>query len=503
MAALPGILFQADSLVPSSLKQRRVLLAACATGYVVWKCIRGALRKRRFPKVKGWPLLGVLPYIKGGKAMVTCAEQWAAEIGSQEGAFEVNIAGKEFVFVCSWDVAKPVFDARPYKVGRTVLFRRLADEVNGVFMAEGSKWRRHRQLVAPAFHSRAMQNYVPAVKTIVAKFVQNLADLAGEPGTPKVNLSQLCPRLTSSILISTLSGEMVEAFTDASLAHAPLVSQVDKFFTAIMARMYAPVEYWKLPGIGAWFPHCKEITRMNALIADLIERTMAKGLSGTTLLDKLTEAHEGDKLSKDELIGNVGTLFAAGTDTTASTLVWAFYELSMQPELQEELAREARAVLPQGLNTMEQLEQLTLAKAVWWESMRLHTPAPFMAFTLNVEVEVAGRLLPPGTNVSMLNRYMINNSEEMRALGSDLDVWRPKRWLDGAGGLKKVAMADLFFGHGARTCVGKMLAILEGVCTIAEVCRHFRIAKCAYAVHEVQNFTSTAEPDVVLSMEPR
>jgi cytochrome P450 len=54
-----------------------------------------------------------------------------------------------------------------------------------------------------------------------------------------------------------------------------------------------------------------------------------------------------DKQIRDELM----TFIFAGSDTTATTLAFAMYELSMRPELQQQVAEEVQRVLaacPEG-----------------------------------------------------------------------------------------------------------------------------------------------------------
>mmetsp|Transcript_41783 Transcript_41783/g.97927 ORF Transcript_41783/g.97927 Transcript_41783/m.97927 type:complete len:498 (-) Transcript_41783:166-1659(-) len=473
----------------------RTVLIACAAGYALWSWIRSLCRPR-FRQVKGWPFLGILPYINGGKDFVTFVEKCASEIG-QDGVFEFQLAGERTVVFCNWEAAKPIFDARPYKVTRGAKFERVKKEVDGVFFAEGAMWRRHRQLVAPAFHQKALQNYVPSVKLSVTKFVDYLVEASGQT----VNMSELLPRMTSCVLIAALSGSNIESFQ--SVASLPLVEQIPKTFAALVLRMFAPFPYWKIPLVGKLCPHVKDLERFKELTSDLIDKSLKEAENGKTLLAKLADAHEGDKLTREELVGAVQTLFAAGTDTTALTLAWAFYELSRDIALQEELAKEASTILSEGGDAMAQSQKLVLCTAVWNETLRLHAVGAFLLFTLQVDMEVQGKKLEAGQDVVVAIRYIAQHSEEMLALGDDVCTWNPKRWIDAQGGLKRVPMLDLMFGHGSRYCVGKSLATLEGVMTIAEVSRRIKLDPCTYAVKEVNNFTAAPEPDITVCIHAR
>jgi len=477
--------------------QPRTVVVACAAGYALWSWIRSLLRPR-FPQVRGWPFLGILPYINGGKDILTFVEKCADEIG-QDGVFEYELVGERTVVCCNWETAKPILDARPYKVTRTAMFKRIKKEIQGVFVAEGAMWRRHRQLIAPAFHQRALQNYMPSVKLSVTKFVDYLVESSGQ----MVNMSQLLPVLSSCVLIAAMSGSHIDSFQ--SVASLPIVAQVPKVFAAAVLRMFAPVPYWELPFVGRLCPHVEVFERFRQLTVELIDKSLGptEAENGKTLLAKLAEAHEGDKLTRMELVGAVQTLFAAGIDTTALTLAWAFYELSKNATLQEEVAKEAASVLLEGGDAIAQSEKLSLCTAVWNETLRLHNVAQWLVLTLQVDMEVHGKKLRAGQEVAVLTRYIAQHSDEMKALGDDIYTWNPKRWIDAKGGLKKVPMLDLMFGHGSRFCVGKNLANLEGVMTIAEVCRRIKFDPCTYAVKEVHNFTTAPEPDITVCIHAR
>jgi len=171
-------------------------------------------------------------------------------------------------------------------------------------------------------------------------------------------------------------------------------------------------------------------------------------------------------------------LFIAGMDTTSHTLTWAFYHLSRQPELQNAVAAEVGG-LSDGPAAAEQIKALSMTQAVWKETLRCNSVLPMLFFTTQEPILLHGREIPRGTEIALLTREVCRTSRAMQeAVGSDLDAFRPARWLAPGGGLVSCAPFDtLAFGHGARKCIGMDLANLYGPWVLAEVVRRFHIAE--------------------------
>jgi len=199
--------------------------------------------------------------------------------------------------------------------------------------------------------------------------------------------------------------------------------------------------------------------------------------SGTaTVVEKLREA-QGDKMSHDELVSNLRVLLVAGTDTTSKVLSWALYYLAQDAELRDKVSGEVQQQLPVGVVSLEELDALRLVKAVWLEALRVKGPAPFDAFNNDEEITIAGRSVPPRTEIYILYRYLLHNAPEVRkALGTDLEKFRPERWLTSSGEIVNVTPFDtLPFGHGPRICLGMRLADYEGRLAIAKIFQRFRL----------------------------
>jgi len=271
---------------------------------------------------------------------------------------------------------------------------------------------------------------------------------------------------------------------------------------AMESRLTAPVKYWKLPGLARWFDRGDAAAaRLRSKVCALLDAPQG---ATATVLAKLVAA-EGGKLSREEVIANLIILFIAGTDTSSHTTSWALYHLSQQPDLQRQIAEEASALRP-GLATAEQVAALPMTQAVWKETLRVRSVVPFFHLESTADITLAGKSVPKGTNFWVMTRELTRRAPEAQeALGSDLDAWRPARWLAPGGGVKSVAPFDsLTFGHGARACLGRRLADLSGPLVLAELLRGYGVLPWqGQALLERANFVVCPSEDVTLRLRRR
>jgi cytochrome P450 len=376
--------------------------------------------------------------------------------------------------------------------------------LSGVFNAEGDAWKVHRRLVAPAFNVANTEGYFRPVSDVIDVLTAKLSEVDADCS---VNFSRLLACFSADVISKVAFGH---EFGSLTRPESEEVSIVKRFFEATYSRMMAPLEWWKLPLIGRLDESRAASDQLSDLMGRFTAQFMRSNPTGDTLLSKLLQSEGREKLANgrrkslttEEMVGNLKTIFLAGTDTTSQTLAWAFYHLAQQPRLQDMLAAELASEAPDGITSVQHLERLHLVRAVWAETLRLRSVAPVIFLHNSEELCLAGRPVLPGTEIVVLTRYVENTTAEIQALGPDIQDYRPERWLvDGA--FKPASRDPLAFGQGARACLGKRLADLEGQLTIAEVVRNFRLSGGPAALGEVTKFTQGPDRDIELRVARR
>ncbi|KAG5535709.1 hypothetical protein RHGRI_023466 [Rhododendron griersonianum] len=150
-------------------------------------------------------------------------------------------------------------------------------------------------------------------------------------------------------------------------------------------------------------------------------------------------------------------LFAAGTDTTSSSVEWAMAELLHSPDTLEKAKAELEKTIGKRKTIQESdIAQLPYLRAIVKETMRLHPPGPFLIpHRVETNVEIFGYTVPQGAQV-LVNAW---------AIGRDPSVWTnptsfmPERFLDSDIDIRGRDFELIPFGAGRRICPGLSLAV--------------------------------------------
>ncbi|CAE7893152.1 CYP4C21 [Symbiodinium necroappetens] len=478
--------------------ERRALAAVLAGAGASLLAIKLLLQSRpqRFRQVPGGWLLGVLPETQYGRLLFHKIMEWSDKYG-EEGVYEYDLAGSRTVCCCSWEHAKVVLGLRPFKMQRFSAFANVASIVAGSFFSEGERWKRERRILSPAFNAKNVESLIPAVQCVSEQLLQEI-DKEVSAGK-EVDFSALLPLYTADVICKTALGQELNLLQTRC---PDLIDDMKVLEDAVQTRMFAPLPYWKVPGLAPWIDDGDKIKQK---FDKRCQQTMKLADSGGKSITEKLRAMEGDKLTNQELLDNILVLLIAGTDTTSQVLGWVFYNLSRDQELQKQVAQEVRSLPPGELST-EQLESLHLVRAVWLETLRVTGPAAFLGFENLEEFTLAGKRQPPGTQFTVPFQYILENDPEVKKkLGNDLRSYRPSRWLGPEGIIKHPPFDTLPFGFGPRICLGMRLAEYEGLLAIARVVQKFAFMPWEKPEPEkTLSFTSnTPVEHITIGVQPR
>ncbi|KAF7061127.1 hypothetical protein CFC21_067848 [Triticum aestivum] len=193
----------------------------------------------------------------------------------------------------------------------------------------------------------------------------------------------------------------------------------------------------------------------------------------TTLLRFQTDGGMGGiALTNENVNGILFDIFSAGSETTATTTVWAMSELIRNPRTMAIAQSEVRRVL-QGKTKVAEADidgQLHYLQMVIKETFRLHPPVPLLLPRLCTEQKkIMGYDVPPGTTV-FANVWAIGKDEKS---WTDASEFKPERFE-----VEKVDYGGTDFrflpgGAGRRMCPGMMFGVSNMEIALASLLYHF------------------------------
>jgi cytochrome P450 len=333
----------------------------------------------------------------------------------------------------------------------------------GVLVAEGRPWKHQRRTLAPAFTPRAVTPLVPHMVGVIDETVSALADKTDAP----VDLREVMQHMTLEIAGRTM-------FSFGMAQHGKTLRDFVMEYGDNLARphildLLLPLS-WPTPQD---FSRARFRKRWTAFIAQLMaERRAAgkkEGAPPRDLFDLMGEARDpetGAAFSEAQLGDEVATMILAGHETTATALFWALYLLALDPETQEQVAREARAVAANGA---ADLERLKFTRAVIDETMRLYPPAFAIARAPVAGDTVVGHSVRKG-DLILIAPWLLHRHEK---LWQQPAAFIPERFMAPSPAPDRFAYMP--FGAGPRVCIGAHFAIVEATLALAKLIAAFRV----------------------------
>jgi cytochrome P450 len=332
----------------------------------------------------------------------------------------------------------------------------------GLLLAEGRAWKHQRRTLAPAFTPRAVATLIPHMLSATDEVVASLRRNAGAP----VDLREAMQHLALEIAGRTMFS--FEMGTHGQALRSFVIDYGTRLASPGFLDLLLPLG-WPTPQDLSRARFRRRWTRfIGELIAARRAAGKAEGAPPRDLFDLMVAARDpetGEAFSDDQLGDQVATMILAGHETTATALFWALYLLALDPETQEALAAEARAVAPDAAA----IERLPFTRAVLDETLRLYPPAFLIVREAAGPDRVAG--LPVRKHdVMLIAPWLLHRHEKLWA---DPDAFVPVRFLPGAPPPDRFAY--LPFGVGPRVCIGAHFALVEATLALAKIVAAFRL----------------------------
>lgn len=351
------------------------------------------------------------------------------------------------VIVADSQLAKQIFTSSPDDLGNIQPNLSRLFGSGSVFALDGDPHRRRRRLLAPPFHGKSMKRYEDIIEE------EALREMATWPdGQPIATLPSMMRITLNAILRAVFGADGAELYELRRLI--PLWVTLGSLLAPLPmpARTYGRYTPWGR--LAQWR------RRYDVIIDKLIdaERNDPTFEDRTDVLALLLRStyEDGSTMSRKDIGDELLTLLAAGHETTAATLAWAFERLSRHPDVLAELVAEA------------QTESNQLRQATILEVQRAKTVIDFAGRHVYAPVFQLGEwAIPRGYSVVVSIAQIHNNA----SIFPDPERFNPQRFVT----TKPAALAWIPFGGGTRRCVGAAFANMEMDVVLRTALQHFAI----------------------------
>ena len=351
------------------------------------------------------------------------------------------------VIVADPGLAKQVFMAGADDVGN---FQPNLSRVLGpgsVFALDGAAHRVRRKLLTPPLHGKSIKNYESIFEE------ETLREAESWPEGEAFGTLEPMMRITLSAILRAVFGADGAHLDELRRIIPPWVTLGSRLAILPMpSRTYGRITPW-----GRLAAYRREYDEVIGRLIDAVQADPGLDTRDDVLALLLRSTYEdGSTMSRQDIGDELLTLLAAGHETTAATLGWAFERISRHPDVLAKLVAEAET-------DGNEYRQATIL-----EVQRARTIIDFAGRHVHAaSFELGDWVIPQGCTVlvaiAQLHRHPQDFPEPQR--------FDPQRFI----GQRPSTFAYLPFGGGTRRCVGATFANVEMDVVLRTVLRHFVI----------------------------
>ncbi|XP_077939898.1 cytochrome P450 2K1 [Gasterosteus aculeatus] len=335
---------------------------------------------------------------------------------------------------------------------------------NGIIFANGESWKEMRRFALSNLRDFGMGR--KAAEDKIIEEIQYLIEVFERHEGQPFNTGQSINPAVSNIICSIVYGSRFEysdeefklmvdrANDNFRLAGSPSVQLVD---------MYPWIFQWASDRMRFKRNVAENRRHIKQLIGRLQETLnvqMCRGFVDSFLAHKQKLEDSGITDSYyhiDNLVTTASNLFAAGSDTTSSTLSWGLLLMAKYPQIQDQVQEELSRVVGSRQVRVEDRRNLPYTDAVIHETQRVANIFPLsLPHKTSQDVTFQGFFIRAGTTVFPLLTSVHHDESEWESPNS----FNPSHFLDTGG---KFIRRDAFmpFSAGRRACPGESLARME------------------------------------------
>lgn len=347
----------------------------------------------------------------------------------------------------------------------------------GLFLENGSQWKRSRTMLTPAFSSGKLKQMYSTMSNGVDRLMENLEK--DNKGEKSVDIYDLFQCLTLDIIGRCAFGLQTNAQTDIN---DPFLTNIRTLFRTLSKNFILPV-VMAFPFIQNFIFALKNVVilfGMNPVVwlrnqmkeVINIRKNLGSGNQAVDLVHQMlfSDKKAGEPMTEREIVAQSITFLLAGYETTSAVLSFLTHLLAHNQNVQKRLSEEIEEKIGKDDITYDAMIDIPYFNMVFDEVCRLY-PTASLIVTRKAAVDcVYGKVkIPAGMNVQV----------DVWGLHHDSDLWEDPQTFDperfsttNKSNIKSYSF--LPFGAGPRNCIGARFAMLETKLAIMRVLQKYR-----------------------------
>uniref|UniRef100_A0A8C3WHX2 Cytochrome P450 n=1 Tax=Catagonus wagneri TaxID=51154 RepID=A0A8C3WHX2_9CETA len=418
--------------------------------------------KRHFPPgPRPLPIIGNLPILN----LKSCFSfSYTPKLSQKYGSiYSIQMGTKKVVVLSGYETVKDALVNYGDQFGersQVRIFERLF-EGKGIVFSHGDTWKIMRRFSLTTLRKLGMGKRA-LEDTILEEcqhLIQNLESHRGKP----FEVTTVMNASVANIIVSMLFGKRFD-YDDTQFLR--LLTLIDENVKLIGGPRIAVTVFFLLPFASS--DYSRDYEKDNHELFSFIRMTFLdhrhkfdkndpRSFVDAFFIRQQEKATSTDYFSDDNLVALISNLFAAGTETTASTLRWGILLMMRYPEIQTKVHDEIIKVVGSAQPQIAHRTQMPYTDAVIHEVQRFADILPIgLPHATTTNIMFKNYYIPKGTEVIPLLTSVLRDQTQWEKP----DTFNPGHFLNSTGKLIKKE-AFMPFSAGRRMCAGESLAKME------------------------------------------
>ncbi|XP_051155406.1 cytochrome P450 6k1-like [Leptopilina boulardi] len=285
---------------------------------------------------------------------------------------------------------------------------------NSLFFIENPYWKYVRQKFTALFTTGKMKSMFDNVREVGNDLDNYLDTLELEGSGKSVNITELAGKFTTDLIGQATYGLKLNSLKNPNAEFRKFgraMFGTYNFKRAVeLATVWLAPDYTTLFGFRFFLKSAANFFR--TAFQDILDERKKSKLNRNDFIDLMIQLRDNEnnnlnsnlfKFQGDNLLAQALTLFAAGYDTSSSTMSFALFELAKNQEMQLKLRAEINEAIKKnnGQITYEITSDLEYLDMFISEILRMYPTLPFVdrKTTKNYKIEKTGLVIEKGTPI--------------------------------------------------------------------------------------------------------
>ncbi|KAJ8464055.1 hypothetical protein ONZ51_g9852 [Trametes cubensis] len=392
----------------------------------------------------------------------------------------------------------------------------------GLTAARGHQHTKQRKHLSPVFSVRYLKDMVTMFNQVAQELSETLERKVSKEGT-ELEISEYLSRFSLEAVGRTALGYSFGPLD----VHGTDYSRALKEFgpTLVKLHLWRPVLPWLkrlfplsvlryLASVFPWYPvrhmqaisdnvyeTSRQVLRRKGELLKQGDEVMRQEIGeGKDLMSILLRQNvmglEGERLTEDDILGQMSLLLLAATDTTSASITRVIQLLAEHQEVQEVLRRELLDATTHAGRTLFDFDYEGFSKLPYLEAVVRETIRMYPVFYMSNRVSDEDAVLPlsepiTGTDGKPISELfvpagttiwinMLGSNRDPAIWGPDANEWKPERWLAPLPpSVAEARVPSIFanmstFAAGPRSCIGYNYALTEMRIAVAHLVLRFK-----------------------------